>query len=140
MWAKMGNNNYRRKKNSMNTNMQQTKTPPSQRTFFLQGLNNTLKLTKNNKAPGPDFICIETIKAGGTKMHEHLLQMINLAWNSGKVPREWNQSIMCLIYKKKGNVMDFANYRGTSLMNHIGKLYEPILEKRLRNLIEHTLS
>ena len=31
-------------------------------------------------------------------------------------------------------------HRGISLMSHIGKLYECILEKRLRNFIEHTLS
>ena len=99
-----------------------------------------LKLTKNNKAPGPDMIPIETIKAGGQPLKDMLLELFNRAWVSGTVPEEWNQSLICPIFKNKGDPLDCKNYRGISLMSHVGKLYERILERRLRKKVEEMLS
>ena len=93
----------------------------------------TLKLTKNNKAPGPDMIPIETIKAGGQPLKNMLQELFNHAWNTGTVPEEWNQSTICPILKNKGDPLECKNYRGISLMSHAGKLYERILERRLRS-------
>ena len=99
-----------------------------------------LKLTKNNKAPGPDMIPIETIKAGGQPLKDILLELLNRLWSSGIVPEEWNQSLICPIFKNKGDPLDCKNYRGISLMSHVGKLYERILERRLRSEVEEMLS
>ena len=90
----------------------------------------TLKLTKNNKAPGPDMIPIETIKAGGQPLKDMLLELFNHAWNTGTVPEEWSQPTICPIFKNKGDPLECKNYRGISLMSHSGKLYERILEKK----------
>ena len=65
---------------------------------------------------------------------------MNLAWNTGTVPEEWNQSIICPIFKNKGDPLDCANHRGISLMSHAGKLYERVLEMRLRAEVEELLS
>ena len=99
-----------------------------------------LRLTKNNKAPGPDMIPIETIKAGGQPLKDMLLELFNRSWISGTVPREWNQSLICPIFKNKGDPLECKNYRGISLMSHAGKLYERILERRLRSKVEELLS
>jgi hypothetical protein len=99
-----------------------------------------IALTRNNKAPGSDHIPVETIKAGGEPLKILLLELFNKAWSSGVVPDEWNQSVICPIYKNKGDPLDCKNYRGISLMSHAGKIYERILEVRLRAQAEHLLS
>ena len=53
---------------------------------------------------------------------------------------EWNQSTICSIFKNKGDPLECKNYRGISLMSHAGKLYERILERRLRSKVEEKLS
>ena len=44
-----------------------------------------IKLTKDNKAPGPDEVPVETIKAGGEPLKAVMLDLMNLAWSSGIV-------------------------------------------------------
>ena len=99
-----------------------------------------IKLTRNNKSPGADAIPVETLKAGGQPLKTLLLDLMNKAWSSAIVPEEWNESIICPIYKNKGDPLDCKNYRGISLMSHAGKIYERILETRLRAQVEHLLS
>ncbi len=99
-----------------------------------------IKLTRNNKSPGADAILVETLKAGGQPLKTLLLELMNKAWSSAIVPEEWNESIICPIYKNKGNPLDCKNYRVISLMSHAGKIYERILETKLRVQVEHLLS
>ena len=106
----------------------------------MEELEKALRLTKSNKAAGPDLIPIETIKAGGEPMKNLILELLNLAWNTGTVPEEWNQSIICPIFKNKGDPLECCNHRRISLMSHVGKLYERILEIRLRAQVEDLLS
>ncbi len=37
-----------------------------------------------------------------------------------------------LIYKKKGNIQDCGNYRGIKLMSHTMRIWERIIDRRLR--------
>ena len=37
------------------------------------------------------------------------------------------------IYKNKGDIQNCANYRGIKLMSHTMKLWEKVIERRLRN-------
>lgn len=54
------------------------------------------------------------------------------------MPEEWGRAIICPIYKKKDKA-ECANYRGISLLSHASKVYERILERRLRNIVEGVL-
>ena len=113
---------------------------PVDNPITMEELEKAIKLTKDNKAPGPDEIPVETIKAGGIPLMLLLLDLMNLAWRTGTVPEEWNKSIIYPIFKNKGDPLDCKNYRGISLMSHAGKIYERILELRLRAKIEEQLS
>ncbi len=95
---------------------------------------------KNNKLTGPDFEAVETIKASRQLMIEHLYGIFNQSWATGCVPSKWNKSSICPIFKQKGDPMDCRKYRGISLMSHRGKIYERILERRLRVTVEENLS
>jgi calcineurin-like phosphoesterase family protein len=95
-----------------------------------------IKKSKNNKAPGPDTIPNEVYKAGEDIMVEQLTDLFNAAYINGQVPEEWCQSDIVPIYKQKGDYLCCKNYRGVSLMSHASKLYESVLEARLREVVE----
>ena len=46
---------------------------------------------------------------------------------------------MCPIYKNKGDFLKCENYRGISLLKQAFKMYESVLERRLRNIVEEKL-
>jgi Reverse transcriptase (RNA-dependent DNA polymerase) len=50
------------------------------------------------------------------------------------MPDEWRKSILVSIFKNKGDIQSCTNYRGIKLMNHTMKLWERVIEYRLRKL------
>src|ERR1700748_2678950 len=52
------------------------------------------------------------------------------------MPDAWRESVVVPIFKGKGDVQDCSNYRGIKLMSHTMKLWERILERRLRQMVE----
>ncbi|KAM2329844.1 hypothetical protein ACFX1X_020752 [Malus domestica] len=48
------------------------------------------------------------------------------------MPNEWRKSTLVPIYKNKGDVQNCINYRGIKLMSHTMKLWEKVIEHRLR--------
>ena len=87
---------------------------------------------KNGKAVGPDNIPIEAWKSLGRQGIEVLTKLFNQILSCEKMPEEWRKSILVPVYKNKGDAQDCGNYRGIKLMNHVMKLWERILDARLR--------
>lgn len=58
----------------------------------------------------------------------------------GEIPDERGKIMIVPIYKGKGEKRKCQNYRGISLINHITKLHERILEKRATDIIEYKLT
>ena len=50
-----------------------------------------------------------------------------------KMPDEWRKSILIPIYKNKRDIQSCPNYRGIKLMCHTMKLWERVIEQRLRH-------
>ena len=50
-----------------------------------------------------------------------------------KMSDEWRLSTLIPIYKNKWDIKNCANYRGIKLMSHTIKLWERVIERRLRN-------
>ena len=48
------------------------------------------------------------------------------------MPEEWRRSVLIPIYKNKGDAQCCGNYRGIKLMSHTMKVWEKIIEVRLR--------
>jgi len=46
---------------------------------------------------------------------------------------EWRISTLIKIYKNKGDIQSCANYRGIKLISHTMKLWERVIERRIRN-------
>ena len=99
---------------------------------------NALKKMKNGKAPGVDTIPAELLKNSGEDGVAWLLELIDMLWNGQEPPKDWRRDLICPIYKK-GDKTNCNNYRGISLMSHAYKVYERILENRLREHVEPKL-
>jgi Reverse transcriptase (RNA-dependent DNA polymerase) len=48
---------------------------------------------------------------------------------------ELRRNILVLIFKNKGDIESYTNYRGIKVMSHIIKFWEKVIEYRLRKLI-----
>ena len=74
-----------------------------------------------------DAIELETEIATQDKMLKKCFEI-----KSKKMPDDWRKSILVPIYKNKGDIQNCANYRGIKLMSHTMKLWEKVIEHRLR--------
>ena len=97
-----------------------------------------IKGLKSGRSPGTDKITAEMIKNMGKKGKEILLEIINKAWTSVDIPREWEEALIVPIFKK-GNARDCNNYRGINLLNTIVKVYEQIINNKLVPILENSL-
>jgi Reverse transcriptase (RNA-dependent DNA polymerase) len=93
-----------------------------------------LKKMKTGKAFGPDDILIELWRCLGDIAIVWLTKLFNTIFRSNKMPDEWRRSILVPIFKNKGDIQSCTNYRGIKLMSHIMKLWERVIEHRLRKL------
>ena len=48
------------------------------------------------------------------------------------MPNEWRKSTLVPLYKNKGDIQDYSNYKRIKLINHTMKLWERVIERRLR--------
>ena len=101
-------------------------------------LDKALKRTKNGKAPGADKISAEMLKKMGNRGKLFLLELYNKLWSEEIIPHDWEIGQIVPIHKK-GDKKQCQNYRGISLLSLPLKLYELILEEKLRKTIEPTL-
>jgi len=66
-------------------------------------------------------------------------RLLNTCMRQSKVPEEWRTGLIVPIWKKKGDVQDSEKYRGITLLIHIMKLLERILDVRIRKKVEQEL-
>ena len=97
-----------------------------------------LRKLKRGRAAGHDAITPEMLKQMSEKGMETLLELLNAVWNQGIIPTDWEVGVILPIYKK-GDSRDCANYRGITLLSVVAKLYEDILNKRLKDILETQL-
>ena len=95
-----------------------------------------MEMMDNGKAPGPDKLPIEAWKALGDEGVNILCELMNKIFNGEKMPNIWRQSILVPIFKEKGDVQSCENYRGIKLMSHTLKLFERLIDKRLRSEVQ----
>jgi exonuclease III len=97
-----------------------------------------LKRMKPGKAPGVDELPIELVKEAGVVGVQWLYRVMKVVWRERRVPKEWTKGVIIPIFKK-GDRKQCKNYRGITLMCHCAKVYEKILERRIRNKVEQEM-
>ena len=99
----------------------------------VEEIRNVLRKMKKGKAQGPDDIPVEVWIALGTKGVQFLANFFNRPLGGKKMPNEWRRSVLVPLYKGKGNAKECGNYRGIRLMSHTMKLWESVIDSRIRN-------
>ena len=77
---------------------------------------------KTGKAVGPDGISVEVWKIAGQKATAWLQRLFNKMLTGEQMPREWRDSWVVPIYKRKGDTQECKNYRGIKLLSHTMKV------------------
>ncbi len=94
-----------------------------------------VKKSKKGKAMGPDEVPADALKYMGEVGVKTLTTLFNQVIKEGKMPRDWTRSTTIPIYKKS-DPLQVENYRPVRLLSHTMKIFERVLEKRLRKILE----
>ena len=93
---------------------------------------------KKRKTQGPDDISVEAWIALGNKNVKFLVNYFNRLLQREKMPDEWRRSVLLPLYKGKGDIRECGNYRRIKLMSHAMKLWESVIESRIRKEVTIT--
>jgi len=85
------------------------------------------------KACGPDNICAELIRAGGSPYIEFLHAVINSCCKAGYVAQSWRGGRIKDLWKGKGTARDCNNSRGLLLSDHSGKVFTGLLQAEVND-------
>ena len=95
-----------------------------------------MKGMKKGRAPCIYEMRVEMVISAGESGISWTKRLLNTCMRQGKVPEEWRTGLIVPIWKKKGDVQDPGKYRGITLLSHIMKLLERILDGRIRKRVE----
>ncbi|GFV16841.1 reverse transcriptase domain-containing protein [Trichonephila clavipes] len=90
------------------------------------------------KAPGPDVIFGHMVQHFGNLVKKEILEIFNLSWATGKLPKIWKLSTVIPILKRNKNASECKNYRPISPTSPFCRLMGRVIHRRLMNwLIEN---
>ena len=103
-----------------------------------QTLTKLVKFLKRGKAPGPDTIHNEVLRLGTTtSLFHHLARLFTSSIQLGYIPTAWKLATLCMLLKPDKPITRTTSYRPISLISSIMKLFERVIEQRLRSHLEH---
>ena len=102
-------------------------------------IQNGMKGMKKGTAPGIDEMRVEMVMAAGKSGISWTKRLLNTCMRQVKVPEEWRTRLIVSIWKRNGDVQDPGKYRGITLLSHVMKLLERILDGRIRKKVEQEL-
>ncbi|XP_068228124.1 uncharacterized protein [Palaemon carinicauda] len=98
-----------------------------------------LKEMKNGKSPGYGNIIIELFKEGGNLAKQILYDLTFSIWLESTVTEDWGKHISVPFDESKVDAGKCESLRGITLICRAANLYDRILEKRARDIIEPQL-
>ena len=103
-----------------------------------QTLIKLVKFLKRGKAPGPDTIHNEVLGLGTiTSLFHHLPRLFTSSIQLGYIPTAWKIATLRMLLKPDKLPSLATSYKPTSLISSIMKLFERVIEQRLRSHQEH---
>ena len=93
---------------------------------------------KRGKVPGPDNIHYEVLRLGTTtSLYHHLGRLFTSSIQLGYIPTAWKIATLHMLLKPDTPPSLTTSYRPISLISSIMKLFERVIEQRLRSHLEH---
>ena len=94
---------------------------------------------RKGKAPGHDTVTHELLRlAIGTPFYIHLAKLFTFSLRIGYIPTAWKLARLRMLIKPDKLPSLTTSYRPISLIATIMKLFERVIEKRLRKHLEDT--
>ena len=104
--------------------------------FTLPELQQSLNKLKPHKAAGSDGISTDPLRHLSNYAKDRLLEVANLSWLSGEIPRSWRQGIIVPILKHGKPANETKSFRPISLTSNIAKVIERLVAVRLSYMLE----
>ena len=103
-----------------------------------QTLIKLVKFLKRGKAPGPDNIHNEVLRLGTTtSLLHHLAKLFTSSIQLAYIPTAWKLASLRMLLKPDKPITLTTSYRPISLISSIMKLFERVIEQRLRSHLEY---
>ncbi|XP_060184057.1 uncharacterized protein LOC132613816 isoform X1 [Lycium barbarum] len=102
------------------------------RSIKVEEVKGAVRRMRRGRATGPDEIPGEFWKSASSTGLEWLTRLFNVIFKTATMPEEWRSSVMIPLYKNKGDVQSCENYRGIKLLSHTMKVWERVVEMRVR--------
>ena len=99
-----------------------------------QTLIKLVKFLKRGKDPHPDTIHNEVLRLGTTtSLFHHLAKLFTSTIQLGYIPTAWKIATLHMLLKPDKLASLTTSYRPTSLISSVMKLFERVIEQRLRS-------
>ena len=103
-----------------------------------QTLIKLVKFLKRGKAPGPDIIHNEVLRLGTTtSLFHHLAKLFTSSIQLDHIPTAWKIATLRMLLKPDKLPSLTTSYRSISLISSIMKLFERVIEQKLRSHLEN---
>ena len=89
---------------------------------------------KDKRATGPSGVAAEMFKGMGKVGVDEVTEALRKIAIEGRIPTNWKESTTIALYKGKGDALDCSKHRGLRLLEHGFKIYEKVLEGKLRKI------
>ncbi|KAL4134772.1 hypothetical protein QTP88_006487 [Uroleucon formosanum] len=112
--------------------------PPENAYFSITELRTAASQLKNSVSPGPDRVPNEAMKILCRSHPEVLLTLYNKCIYQGRFPKPWKRARLVLLRKSDKPLDKASSYRPLCLLDSCGKLFEKLLDNRIREHLEST--
>ena len=89
---------------------------------------------KEKRATGPSGVAAEMFKGMEKVGVDQVTEALRKIASEGRIPTSWKESTTIALYKGKGDALDCSKHRGLRLLEHGFKIYEKVLEGKLRKI------
>lgn len=100
---------------------------------------NTLKAMDLNKGMSPDFVAPIFLRECADFLVEPLYTIYSKSLDDYVYPQSWKMGYITPIFKA-GKKSDVTNYRGVSIMPNLAKVFEIMIHKQMRLIVDPLLS
>ena len=91
--------------------------------------------TKSDKVAGLSGVIAQMSRASGDVGVQWVTDLCNKIVQEGKIPSDWRKSWTVKVYKGKGDALECGSYRGIKLLDHVMKVLERVIEKKVRSKV-----
>ena len=94
-----------------------------------------IKKAKKDAAGGPDGLPMSVLSEAVQILCEPLAMLYNMVQQSGNIPKAWKMTRVVMLHKKKSQD-DVKNFRPLSMSDHIGKVWERLINTAIKYHLE----